>query len=487
MSNKGGRGNNTKTRFCYGACQKELPATEENFSKTMLKADKDGSDGWRRCESCKKARAAVVQPNDEDEYGVPAIDDPNVRLGAAPLQLGQSKLKGMKNILPRMTQAVLSVRPAPPGAPARPATSSSATSASDPSATIETSAIASSSTELSGAPSSAAKPVEPIAPVGAPVSTPRRSQRPTAPSEKRAALVAASPSLQLEAELRERITALEKELQGRKDAEAAAAAAAVAAAENAAEKAAAEAAAEEEAAKERTEAEAAAAAKLEAIISKRLADAASCNTAHAIGAPHVKAAICATFAHARADAIRRRDFGDAPPPPRGKLTVINFDAPTILERDGYFLVGARHVIVDWREFGQHAFWCKKCEAFSMHAAQHVPDADGLCRDAYTCTTNGSLGLTKLVGCGRGPCTVTSCRLQCTRSALHQDAMHSPAVLARLPPKLIGLYECDMPYVSGMEVHIARELTMRVESLYEESGTVYHTRAAPPVAVLALSR
>ena len=28
MSNQGGRGNKTATRFCYGACQKELPATE---------------------------------------------------------------------------------------------------------------------------------------------------------------------------------------------------------------------------------------------------------------------------------------------------------------------------------------------------------------------------------------------------------------------------------------------------------------------------
>ena len=144
MSNQGGRGNKTATRFCYGACQKELPATEAHFSKSMLKAAKDGSEGWRRCETCKAAGAPVVQPKGEDEYAsVPDIDNPNVRVGAAPLQLGKSKLKGHKNAVPPMKQAVLSVRPAPPVAPARPATSSSATSASDPSATIETSAIAS--------------------------------------------------------------------------------------------------------------------------------------------------------------------------------------------------------------------------------------------------------------------------------------------------------------------------------------------------------
>ena len=49
MSNKGGRNNRVRERFCF-ACQQHLPANLETFTKNMLKADKDGNDGWRRCE-----------------------------------------------------------------------------------------------------------------------------------------------------------------------------------------------------------------------------------------------------------------------------------------------------------------------------------------------------------------------------------------------------------------------------------------------------
>jgi hypothetical protein len=70
-------------------------------------------------------------------------------------------------------------------------------------------------------------------------------------------------------------------------------------------------------------------AHLAKLIAKRIADAATHNTSHSIGTPHVAAAIRATFAHARARAT-------SPPlsPSRQLMTVV-FEAPKALDIDEY--------------------------------------------------------------------------------------------------------------------------------------------------------
>lgn len=104
----------------------------------------------------------------------------------------------------------------------------------------------------------------------------------------------------------------------------------------------------------------------------------------------------------------------------------------------------------------------------MRVAKTDKDPDGVQRDKFTCTANGSLGLCKLAG-DSDPCTIASPALVCTVCP-HTDCMHAPAVLSHLPPKLVGAYPADLPYVHGIQLHVARTLTARTEELYEEGGT-----------------
>ena len=196
------------------------------------------------------------------------------------------------------------------------------------------------------------------------------------------------------------------------------------------------------------------------LIAERIADAATHNTSHSIGTPHVAAAIRATFAHARA-----RATGPPKPPSRQLMTIV-FEAPKALDCDAYMLqMGAKHSILDWREFGQHAFWCSTCKEMSMCVAKTDPDPDGLVRDKYSCTANKALGLCKLSG-GDAPWTLASPKLVCTSPRCrHSDCMHSEAVLQRIPPKLLSHYPCDLPWIKGVQEHVVRSFTTRIESLY----------------------
>jgi hypothetical protein len=201
-------------------------------------------------------------------------------------------------------------------------------------------------------------------------------------------------------------------------------------------------------------------AHLAKLIAKRIADAATHNTSHSIGTPHVAAAIRATFAHARARAT------SPPLSPSRQLMTIVFEAPKALDIDEYMLqMGAKHSILDWREFGQHAFWCSTCKEMSMCVAKTDPDPDGLVRDKYSCTANKALGLCKLSG-GDAPWTLASPKLVCTSPCCrHEDCMHSEAVLQHIPPKLLGHYPCDLPWIKGVQEHVVRSFTTRIESLY----------------------
>ena len=201
-------------------------------------------------------------------------------------------------------------------------------------------------------------------------------------------------------------------------------------------------------------------AHLSKLIAKRIADAATHNTSHSIGTPHVAAAITATFAHARA-----RATGPPLSPSRQLMTIV-FEAPKALDPDEFMLqMGAKHSILDWREFGQHAFWCSTCKEMSMRVAKTDPDPDGLVRDKYSCTANGALGLCKLSG-GDAPWTLASPKLVCTSPCCrHKDCMHSETVLQHIPPKLLGHYPCDLPWIKGVQEHVVRSFTTRIESLY----------------------
>ena len=164
----GGRGNKIHKRFCYGACQEELEL--DRFSTNMQKSDKDGADGWRRCEVCKDAKVAARPPPskaaEQDEYGPAAIDNPNVRVGGAPLRLGKSKLLGQPNKPGGGEQSTLDKFSGKPEAAAQAAHEPSSgstvvvTTVGTTADTTSGTAVGAASGTSSGAASAAAPPIE---------------------------------------------------------------------------------------------------------------------------------------------------------------------------------------------------------------------------------------------------------------------------------------------------------------------------------------
>ena len=196
-------------------------------------------------------------------------------------------------------------------------------------------------------------------------------------------------------------------------------------------------------------------------IAKRVADAADHNTSFNVSTPLVAAAIHATFRHARTCAVARRD-GQLP---QDTSASVLFDplASGKPDLNTCFAAGCQLNVFDPRKSGMLPSLTCHC-GLPLQVAKHRPDPDGVVRERYSATTNGSLGLTKDVAFG-APAVTTSPELICSRG--HTAAMHAPAIVAQLPE---DTYHCDAAYILGMQMHISRDVSNVAESLYEESPT-----------------
>jgi hypothetical protein len=126
-----------------------------------------------------------------------------------------------------------------------------------------------------------------------------------------------------------------------------------------------------------------------------------------------------------------------------------------------------HNNFDPREFGvdpsELTCHCGK----HLKAAMHLKDPDGIQRNRFAATTNGSLGLTKLITFGAPEC-MTSLELECDGG--HVTPSHAPAILEQLDKLELmqDVYPCQPCYCEGVQMHVTREVSMVAEPLYEES-------------------
>ena len=203
-------------------------------------------------------------------------------------------------------------------------------------------------------------------------------------------------------------------------------------------------------------------AHINKLADERIADAAKHNVSLAVPKPLVDAAVRATLWHARALAIARHDNLL----PARLSASFTFDEPLPSEvpnLNAEMAAGCRLHIFDPRRDGVLPPLRCHCGA-SVAVAFHRADPDGVQRERYAATANGALGLTKLV-CPDVPTVVTSPVLEC--AAHHRTPMHAPAIVEQLDA---DTYMCEPAYTSGMQVHIARSMSVAVDSLYEESTT-----------------
>jgi hypothetical protein len=451
--NRGGRGHKTENKHCYACCSKRDKAS---FSTTQWEMAEEKKS--RRCMQCIKDGIMVgaLMPGQTDLFGnvirphLPKTPTPAASDSSPPAEPPAAEPPLAAAVVIADAQAAAPTAAAPP--PAEPPRAAAAPPPSEP-------PLAAAAPPPAEPPQAA--PAAPAA-VSFTSSPSRRSARAggaygaTAIAERRSPAYGAtaiaerrSPSKApadtelkaLKAELAATVAELEKYKSEREQSAAMAARAAAAAVDASVMQAQVD-------------------AHLAKLIAKRIADAATHNTSHSIGTPHMAAAIRATFAHARARAT------SPPLSPSRQLVTLVFEAPKALDIDEYMLqMGAKHSILDWREFGQHAFWCSTCKEMSMCVAKTDRDPDGQVRDKYSCTANGALGLCKLSG-GDAPWTLASPKLVCTSPCCrHEDCMHSEAVLQHIPPKLLGHYPCDLPWIKGVQEHVVRSFTTRIESLY----------------------